>query len=153
MSFIKQHWFGMTVSLLALVFLVLLILILLAPKQDAKQRGFVKCTQNMIEELLECDKKFACSISAIAGNTWCDIKVVGLGIKEWANGKQPAPWSNYIFEPEPVENPLIDEEYRAEYLKAYPDVKQEMMRLEKLRKDLENEQNDQNFNEEMLPEG
>ncbi len=152
MSFIKRYWFVVTISLVVLLFVLLLVLLLISPKQDVKERGFVKCTQNMIENLIDCNKKIGCSIGAIAVNTWCDIKVVGKGVVDWVDGKQPRPWSNYIYVPEVEPNPFVDEDARQEYLEQHPDIKQEMQKLNKLRKVLEDEENKQMFNEEMLPE-
>ena len=152
MSFIKRYWFAATIGLLVSLCFLLLVLLLISPKQDSKERGFVRCTQNMIENLIDCDKKIGCSLGAIAVNTLCDIKVVGKGVVDWIDGKQPRPWSNYIFEPE-TENfeSFIDEEERAEYLQKYPNVEQEMQRLNKLREELENEENKQSFDKKMLP--
>ena len=134
------------------IFLLVLILVIIAPKQDAKQRGFVKCTQNMVSQLIDCDKAVLCSIKAIVRNSLCDIKVINTGISKWLKGEQERPWSNYIFEPE-VEKfaPFVDEEERDEYLQKYPDVEKEMQRLNKLREELENDENAQSFDEEMLP--
>lgn len=139
MSFIKRHWFGLLVSMPVVFFTFFLVLILIAPKQDAQGRGFVQCTQSMAEDLLLCDKRPFCTIRAILSNTACDIGVIADGMVDWTKGTQPTPWSNYIFEPD-VSSPFIDEEARSEYLKNYPDTKAEMERLHILRKDLENEQ-------------
>lgn len=106
----------------------------------------------MIEDLETCNRKLWCSITAIFNNTVCDVDVVISGVELWIDKKQPSPWSNYIFEPEIGENSFFDEKERAEYLKNNPNTKNEMGRLDKLRKDLENEENKQEFKEEMLPE-
>ena len=106
----------------------------------------------MIDNLYDCNRKVWCSIKAINNNTLCDLKVIGEGFKLWLDNKQPTPWSNYIFEPEISENTFFDKEAREEYLKNNPDVKMEMMRLDKLRKGLENEENKQTVDKEMLPE-
>ena len=140
MSFIKHHWFGLLTALPVVFFSLFLVLILFAPKQDAKGRGFVQCTQIMAEELLLCNKSPICTIRAILSNTACDITVIADGVVDWAKGNQPTPWSNYIFEPD-VPASFVDEEAHSEYLKNYPDTKAEMERLHILRKDLENEQN------------
>ena len=69
----------------------------------------------------------------------------------WIDDKQPTPWSNYLFEPEIDNTSFFDEEEITEYLKNNPDVKSEMRRLDVLRKDLENEENKQDFDQEVLP--
>lgn len=143
MSFIKNYWFGTLTAILVTVFVVMLFLILLAPKQDAKERGFIPCTQNMVDDLISCERGIICSGKAILNNTWCDLKVIGKGINLWVKGEQQRPWSNYIFEAD-IPNPsFVDEEARQQYLKEHPDVFEEMKRLHKLRKELENEQNRQ----------
>ena len=151
MNFFKRYWFAGLIAFIVCCFLLLFILLILSPKDDAKKRGFVKCTHEMIDNLSECDKAFYCSIKSIIDNTWCNVKVVAEGVDLWLDDKQEYPWSNYIFEPEIEKNSFFDEEARAEYLKNNPDVKQEMMRLDALRKDLENEENNQEIDEEMLP--
>ena len=122
-------------------FMVMLLLIIISPKQDAKERGFVACTQNLLDDLIDCNHNVVCSTLAIVDNTWCDIKVIVKGAKEWIQGQQPKPWSNYIYEPEMSENQFVDEEARQKYLKRYPNTKEEMEKKHLLRKELENEQN------------
>ena len=145
MSLIRRYWFFLLIGLFIAAFLLLLVLIIISPKQDAQNRGFVGCTQNMINELVDCNKKVFCSVKAIANNTLCDAGVVITGFDGWISEKQPRPWSNYIFEPEAANNPLIDEDARNEYLKQFPETKKEMQNLDKLRKELENEENEQRF--------
>ena len=153
MNFIKKYWFGSLISLIICCFLILFLLLIISPKQDAKSRGFIKCTQQMIEDIYDCNRKIWCSIKAIGNNTLCDIGIVVEGITLWIDDKQSYPWSNYIFEPEITENSFFDEEARQEYLKNNPNVKNEMMRLDKLRKDLEYDENNQKITKEMLPKG
>lgn len=149
MSSLKNYWFGTFITLVICVFVLMFFLILIAPKQDAKNRGFVFCTQNMIDNLADCNRTIWCSTKAIAKNTLCDLKTIGNGVSWWIKGKQPTPWSNYIFEPELMQNDFVDEEARQEYLDKYPDVRQEMETLHRLRKELENEQNLQTDPEEL----
>lgn len=139
MSFIKHHWFGLLIAIFIAFFACFLLLIILAPKQDLKGRGFIPCIQTMTEDLLACERQLFCSVKAVLKNTGCNIAVIGQGFKDWTAGIQPKPWSNYIFEPE-LSSSYVDEEFRQEYLKNHPDVKAEMERLHILRKDLENEQ-------------
>jgi hypothetical protein len=137
MNFIKRYWFAGLLAFIVGCFLLLFVLLILSPKVDAKGRGFVKCTYEMIDNLTDCDKAFWCSVGSVMKNTWCNVNVVAEGVGLWLDDKQAYPWSNYIFEPEIAEDSFIDEDVRAEYLKNNPDVKQEMMRLDKLRKELE----------------
>lgn len=41
-----------------------------------------------------------CVLGSVVDNTFCNVGVIGEGLKLWMTGKQPAPWSNYLFEPE-----------------------------------------------------
>lgn len=151
MSFIKNYWFGLCLGLMMFVFMTMFILILIAPKQDVQNRGFVFCTQNLIDDLSDCERNLWCSSKAIVKNTWCDLKIIGKGFSLWLNKEQPAPWSNYIFEPETPQDAFIDEDARAEFLEQYPNVKQDMENLHLLRKELENEQNLQDDPKELWP--
>ena len=58
MNFIKKHWFSCLIAGMMLCFFSVFVLILLAPKQDAKGRGFIPCTQEMVQKLLDCDRCF-----------------------------------------------------------------------------------------------
>lgn len=141
MKFIKLHWFELLIGVWLMGFALLLTLILLAPKHDLKNRGFTYCTQVLISDLQECDRAFFCSSKAVAQSTWCDIKIVAQGLKLWHDGKQPYPWSNYIFTPETVNSVLFDDiedEEIAAYLKANPDSTDKIQEFIKLRKDLDN---------------
>ena len=79
MNFFKRYWFAGLIAFIVCCFLLLFILLILSPKDDAKKRGFVKCTHEMIDNLSECDKAFYCSIKSIIDNTWCNVKVVAEG--------------------------------------------------------------------------
>ena len=152
MNFIKKHWFSGLLILIVCCFFALFLVLIISPKQDDKNRGFIKCTQQMVDELSDCEKKIWCSIKAIGNNTLCDIKIIAEGFTLWLDDKQPYPWSNYIFKPEIMETSVFDEEARKEYLKNHPNVEADMRQLDRLRKELENEENnDQTISEEMLP--
>lgn len=142
MSLIRRHWFGLLTGFMIFVFFVLFILVLLSPRQDVQKRGFIPCTEAMAENILECEgNRFICLFSGVIGNSWCDMKVVGRGFKDWIKGKQSMPWSNYIFIPELPVDEAFDDDARAEYLKTSPDIKAEMQQLQKLSEELENEEN------------
>ena len=151
MYFIKRYWFGGLLITIIGCFLILFLLLVISPKQDDKNRGFIKCTQQMVDSLYDCERQVWCSIKAISNNTFCDFMVIREGFKLWLNDKQPTPWSNYIFVPELNDNSFFDEEIQKKYLEKNPDTQAEMMRLNKLRKDLEDEENNQTITQEMLP--
>ncbi len=152
MSRIKKNWFTALVFVIVALFMLTVALVLIAPKQDVKMRGFVKCSRTLAEKLENCEGTLWCSAKSVLACSVCDVKVVARGISDWQKGKQPYPWSNYIFIPELPENSFIDEKARTEYLEKYPNTKQEMDNLHKLRKEMEDEQNLQEFDPEMLPQ-
>lgn len=140
MQFIRQHWFGLITGIILFCFFVLFILVLLSPRQDEKKRGFIPCTEVMAEQMLNCEnRKFSCMFSAIVKNTWCDTKVVGVGLKRWVTGEQNTPWSNYIFIPEFPADENFDEDALNEYLQNNPPPQLEMQELQQLNEELENE--------------
>ena len=138
MNFIRRYWFGLSTGLMIFLCFVLFVLVLLAPRQDIKKRGFIPCTEAMADKIISCEKnKVMCLLGAVLTNSWCDVKVVYQGLENWVNGTQSRPWSNYIFTPElPIDEDFNDEA-RAEYLKNNPDMRTEMEQLKKLREELE----------------
>ena len=152
MTFLRNHWFGLLIGTVTFVFMILFVLILLSPRQDARRRGFIPCTETMAEKLLSCSgNKLGCLFSAITANSWCDIKVVGRGLSGWISGKQRTPWSNYIFVPEISADAFFDENARKAYLKISPDIRSEMRQLQKLNEELENAENNEQQVDPKLP--
>jgi hypothetical protein len=146
MFLIKRYWFEVVMILLVTLFLGVVTVLLLSPKQDVDNRGFIPCTKALMDNLFDCDRKILCSIKAVLTNTKCEISVIHDGIKLWINDKQDYPWSNYIFEPKLPSSAYIDDEAVKEYLKEHPNVKADMENLHLLRKDLENENaNSENY--------
>ena len=147
MNFIKNHWFGLIVSLVTLAFLCVFALVLVAPHQDEQKRGFVPCTEKMAEQLHECRGQNLCALESVINNTLCNIKVVGQGISLWIAGKQTRPWSNYLFEPELKQPTAADdfetEESLEEYYQNNPDISLEMSELYKLNQQLEQDTDEQ----------
>ena len=127
MSFLKAHWFGLVVSLITAFFILVFLIVLFAPRQDELKRGFIPCTEAMAEEMFACESngKALCMLSAVVKNNFCDIDVIGAGLKSWLLGKQPRPWSNYYFEPQLSEEDAGAEEYR----KTHPDIGAQMKKL------------------------
>ena len=140
MGFIKKYWFALIVLFLMFWMGTVMVLIVLSPKQDAQKRGFIVCTEQMIENLQACERGIFCSSRVVIENNWCVFKVINKGMIDWIQGRQERPWSNYIFEPDLTGIGYVDEEARQEYLKEHPDVVEEMEKLHRLRKDLENEE-------------
>ena len=136
MSSLKNHWFGMIVSLFVLWFFIVFVLVLLAPKQDLQKRGFISCTETMETEVAACNSQKTCMLKSILKNTSCDSKVIFDGIKNWVKGEQKTPWQNYMFEPE-VKKEVLDEELQDFYAKN-KDLSKEIEELKKKNMELEN---------------
>ena len=136
-NFVKIHWFGLSISLLGLLYLMFFTLIAFSPRQDKLERGFIPCTKAMMTQMLDCPKnKAVCFSKAILKSTVCDAGIIAEGFENWLNREQPTPWANYLFEPEldePAErHPELDEFYEQN-----KNIHEDMQRLEKARLELE----------------
>jgi hypothetical protein len=86
-------------------FVILAVLLVISPKQDLENRGFISCSNQFIENVEKCnliDSKYRtviCGLDAVVKNTICDFKVVGEGASKWFSGEQTTPWANYLYEP------------------------------------------------------
>lgn len=91
-------------SFVILIGFLFFLLVLLSPRYDSQKRGFIPCTETLAQNLLNCpqESKYSCGIKHILHHSWCNVKVIGTGFSNWWHGKQETPWSNYIFEPEPI---------------------------------------------------
>ena len=142
-NFIKIHWFGILLSFISVLFLGLMALVFYSPRQDALNRGFIPCTQQLVKDIFACgEHKHWCMSKAIVKNTGCDFKVVLGGTKAWAEGKQPAPWSNYLFEPELPKTDLAENNAAVqEYYAENPHSEEDMLKLQQDWNNLEKELN------------
>ena len=101
MRWLKDHWFGLLMSIFLLLAAVYFILIFISPRYDLQRRGFIPCTERLAEAVADCrENKIVCTMGAIWDNNLCDLGVIYDGLRDWAGGKQKYPWSNYLFEPE-----------------------------------------------------
>lgn len=129
----KKHWFSILMLSLIVLFVVFFTLIALSPKQDLKKRGFIPCTEALVQEMINCQNQKWCGFKVIINNSLCDLKVIGQGLHLWIKGQQPAPWSNYIFEPE-----LFQDQELKEFYDQNPNLEAQMQNLILLNEDLEN---------------
>lgn len=139
-NLIKRHWFGIFILLIALFYISVILIVVSSPRTDKLNRGFIPCTKVMMEDIFACsENKALCMSSAIVKNSWCDVKVIFGGMKLWIDGKQPKPWSNYFFDPEPLNKEINqrDDEELEEYYRQYPDIKHQMEQLEQESQKLE----------------
>lgn len=134
-EFIKYHWFGLLISIMVGLFMVQFFLVLFAPHRDALNRGFSPCTETMAREVADCGGRVFCALKAVSANAFCDSQVIGSGLVSWMKGKQPRPWSNYLFVPKyPKEEP---DEGLAEYYRENPDLAEQMNALKQKSEELE----------------
>ena len=136
-NFLKIHWFGFIVSVFAVFYLTVFLLVLFAPREDKLNRGFIPCTKTLASEIFACEQNKAwCMSKAIVKNTWCDTLVVLDGFGAWVCGRQKTPWASYLFTPE-----LLAEEPQAEELQQFyaenPDIAADMQKLHQDRQKLE----------------
>lgn len=130
LKYIKKHIFMIVFSLVFGLYFCFLMLIFFAPRVDLEERGFVKCTKNMIADFSNCQKnKVRCAVKTMFKNHICDFNVVKTGFSQWLKGEQKTPWANYYFEPVTEDlNPAEDEELQAYYQK-HQDILSEMEEL------------------------
>lgn len=136
MLFIKQHWFGLIVSLFMLAYLAVFVLVLASPRYDEQKRGFIPCTEEMAAELIDCQNGVWCMLNSVVENGWCDTKIIGQGFVAWVNGEQKTPWANYLFKPEVAEQEEMDEGLKEFYAQT-PDIGVSMQNLRRLNQKLE----------------
>ena len=143
MRWLKEHWFGLLMSLFTLLAVMYFVIIFVSPRYDLKRRGFIPCTEELAQNLASCkENKLICTMGAILKNNLCDLRVIGQGFTDWWNDRQPRPWSNYWFEPELLsDRPGNDDPDLAEFYRQHPDLQVEMNELKRLEQ--EQYQNDQ----------
>jgi len=81
--------------------LYLTIVLYIAPRQDAQNRGFIPCTKQLVIELSACERgQIKCPLRHLWSDMRCNVGVIYAGINGWISGKQSTPWANYLFVPE-----------------------------------------------------
>ena len=137
-NFVKKHWFTVLMSLLVAFYLMVFVFVLVSPKVDKQNRGFIPCTQEMTVKVLENKQQSSSRlIKIVLDNTFCDIKVVTKGFTDWLRGKQPTPWANYFFEPEVEQNETQDDEELLKFYEENPYLSEDMKKLDIERQKLE----------------
>ena len=85
--------------------------LIISPKNDLKNRGFIACTKSLVFNLGECKSgETGCVFNSFYQDTSCNLGVIADGFSAWIKGEQSTPWANYIFEPEwqeESENPYV----------------------------------------------
>lgn len=71
-----------------------------SPRQDALKRGFIPCTETLVNNLTFCKRGgIGCPLGYLWQDTKCNITVVWKGFREWIGGRQNTPWANYLYTP------------------------------------------------------
>ena len=119
-KFIKNYWFEFLLGLGVLVFLLFSVVVAMAPHNDAKGRGFTKCTSQMAMELQQTGKlSVTGAVKMVNKGYWCYALVMGEGVKLFIKGEQSTPWSNYLFKEEsPIYQDDEGEGFSEDLLKA-----------------------------------
>lgn len=103
-KFIKDYWFECLLGLCLVLFLLFSIVVGIAPHNDAKGRGFTKCTSEMAFVLQQEEKLSIIKVAKMVSKGYgCYALVMAEGIKLFIQHKQPTPWNNYLFEEESLE--------------------------------------------------
>lgn len=139
------------VYLFALIVLVsyviyMMAVLVIAPKNDLKQRGFVACTRELVLNLGKCESgQMGCVFKAFYKDTACNSKVITNGFIAWVKGEQSTPWANYIFDPEwqeksenpylsnpqeDMENMALDREFMLQKQKELEDIKNRSLKAD-----------------------
>lgn len=142
MRWIKNHWFGLLISIFLLIMAVYFVIVFSSPRRDAEKRGFIPCTEEMADNILRCnDKKLSCTFWAIIDNNVCNVKIIYTGFLNWKDNKQDKPWSNYLFTPiKSNENSMYDYIADSEDLddnQAF-ELAEDLEKIKKLNEELEN---------------
>ena len=143
MRWFKEYWFGLFMSVFTLIAVLYVTIIFISPRYDIQRRGFIPCTEKLAQNIAACpDGALFCTMQAILNNNLCDMEVIGQGVKNWLNGKQDKPWSNYIFEPELIGGlPGNDDPDLEEIYQQHSNFAEEMAKLKQLEQ--EQQQNEQ----------
>ena len=136
MRFIKEYWFGITISIFLLCAVVYFVLVFVSPRYDLQRRGFVSCTEELASNVESCGRNSTlCTMGAIWADNVCNMQIIAQGFQNWINGEQETPWSNYIFEPE-LPQEVTDENTELEnFYQENPNLYQDMQNLKKLNKE------------------
>ena len=111
----------------------LTLIVAFSPREDTQNRGFIPCTKELADNVMECQGQIWCTTKAIMKNSLCDAKVILRGIKLWITKKQASPWSNYYFTPnlqETDDNTQLFYHENPNYLQDFTATKQEHKKLE-----------------------
>ena len=139
LNFIKIHWFGLILSVVAVFYTAVFVMVFLSPRQDELKRGFIPCTEILVQDMFDCNGKAWCMSKAIVKNTGCDTKIVLEGLGDWVKGKQSTRWANYLFEPRMDKENNQDEKHPEleEFYRDNRDIKADMEKLNRQWQELE----------------
>ena len=77
----------------------------ISPRQDLQKRGFIPCTETLVYNITDCKPgQIKCPLQYLWQDMQCNVRVIADGFVLWSRGKQERPWSNYLFEPQVIED-------------------------------------------------
>ena len=88
---------------IVIVCLIYSLVVVMSPHSDGQMRGFAPCTYELAINLSHQggQSKVWGVAGAVTKANLCYIGVIRNGVELWVKGKQPTPWANYMYEPEP----------------------------------------------------
>ena len=88
---------------IVIVCLIYSVIVVMSPHSDGQMRGFAPCTYELAINLSQQggQSKVWGVAGAVTQANLCYIGVMRNGVELWVKGKQPTPWANYMYEPEP----------------------------------------------------
>ena len=97
---LKDYWFEIFVSIMVFFCLLFVVIIAVAPHNDAEMRGFAPCTYQMAEDLgQEVKPDLKMIFGVVTTGYGCYFSVMKQGVVQYFAGKQKTPWANYLFQP------------------------------------------------------
>lgn len=118
---ISDKWFYLGLATVFGLCLLFVAVVVAAPHDDIKMRGFAPCTGEMVSKLQTASfKRDVWGVFSAVGKSYlCYGRVMANGWRQWTAGKQTSPWANYLFEAENFEIPAKESEpLSADLLKA-----------------------------------
>lgn len=110
-NFFRKHWFSLFLGCFIALFILFSVVIVVAPHNDAKMRGFTPCTYQMALKLDESVDQSKFQLLKVVNQGYaCYFRVMIEGVRRYFNHQQANPWANYLFEAESVANFQDDED-------------------------------------------
>ena len=127
------YYYGLGIFVFFVVYLVTVMF--MSPRQDALKRGFIPCTEQLVNDISECKRgSMSCPLKHLLTDIKCNTVVVLDGFGAWVKGEQSNPWETYLFTPvteaeiddlNPYEGNSYDDMQELEEQRAFIEQKQQ----------------------------